>query len=72
MKFYLGLLVGSAIFIAVTRARSLDRDEPVQELQTRNLDVVDQPVHGQYQSDKVLTTVMVQNRNITICMETYK
>ena len=49
MKFYLGLLVGSAIFIAVTRARSSDRDEPVQELQTRNLDVVDQPVNGQYQ-----------------------
>lgn len=49
MKFYLGLLVGSAIFIAVTRARSLDGDEPVQELQSRNLDVVDQPVHGQYQ-----------------------
>ena len=50
MKFYLGLLIGSAIFIAVTRARSLDRDEPVQELQTGNLeDVVDQPVQGQYQ-----------------------
>ena len=52
MKFYLGLLVGSAIFIAVTRARTLDRDEPVQELQTRNLDVVDQPVHGQYHGSK--------------------
>ena len=49
MKFFFGLLVGSAIFIAVTRARSLDGDEPVQELQTRNLDVVDQPVYGQYQ-----------------------
>ena len=49
MKFYLGLLVVSAIFIAVTRARSSGRDEPVQELQTRNLDVVDQPVNDQYQ-----------------------
>lgn len=46
MKFYLELLVVSAIFIAVTKARYSGRGEPVQ-LQTRNLDMVDQPVHGQ-------------------------
>ena len=49
MKVFLGLLVGSAIFVAMTRARSLDQDELVQELPSRSLDVADQLVQGQYQ-----------------------